>query len=166
MMASDIESMKRNDNDFKNNAECLASTSQTSSNSSSSPKLNDNSHTGSYITATTAQHKPISKKRKSHSNLTALRETLSRTEEKLGVSINQLQAQSATFPSLTLTDTPAERQKAAAAHAQSITDKHIAKLKRYNEIKDIALGLLNLIAEREGRRLADVLGERGLSERD
>jgi hypothetical protein len=59
-----------------------------------------------------------------------------------------------------------QTQAQAQAHAQSIIAQHITLLKRYNEIKDFTSGMLSLIADKEGRRLADVMAERGLSERD
>ncbi|KIW89691.1 uncharacterized protein Z519_09847 [Cladophialophora bantiana CBS 173.52] len=59
-----------------------------------------------------------------------------------------------------------ETEKVALSHAQSIINRHISLLKSYNEIKDIAMGMLDLIAEREGRRLKDVMDERGVDERD
>lgn len=58
-----------------------------------------------------------------------------------------------------------DQDKAALAHAQVVANKHISSLKRYNEIKDIALGMLGLIAEKEGKRLAEVMEERGVSEK-
>ena len=54
----------------------------------------------------------------------------------------------------------------ALGHAQSIINKHISLLKRYNNIKDIALKMLDLIAEKEGKRLAEVMEERSVSEKD
>lgn len=47
-------------------------------------------------------------------------------------------------------------------HAQGIFDRHIVLLKKYNEIKDVAMGMLSLIADKEGKRLAEVMQERGL----
>ncbi|EXJ66046.1 uncharacterized protein A1O5_10660 [Cladophialophora psammophila CBS 110553] len=59
-----------------------------------------------------------------------------------------------------------DTEKEALSHAQSIINRHISLLKSYNEIKDIAMGMLGLIAEKEGRRLKDVMDERGVDERD
>ena len=56
--------------------------------------------------------------------------------------------------------------KAALEHAQVIANRNISLLKRYNEIKDIAMGMLSLIAEKEGKRLAEVMEERGVGEKD
>ncbi|OQU97271.1 hypothetical protein CLAIMM_03225 [Cladophialophora immunda] len=60
----------------------------------------------------------------------------------------------------------AEDEKAALAHAHSIINRHISLLKSYNEIKNIAMGMLGLIAEKEGKRLKDVMDERGVNEDD
>ncbi|KAK5061551.1 hypothetical protein LTR84_008095 [Exophiala bonariae] len=46
--------------------------------------------------------------------------------------------------------------------AQAIFTRHIAQLRRYNDIKDAAMGMLSLIADREGKRVAEVLDERGV----
>ncbi|KIX95026.1 uncharacterized protein Z520_09336 [Fonsecaea multimorphosa CBS 102226] len=62
--------------------------------------------------------------------------------------------------------TLSEDDKAALAHAHSIINSHISLLKSYNEIKNIAMGMLSLIAEKEGRRLKDVMDERGIDEDD
>jgi hypothetical protein len=56
--------------------------------------------------------------------------------------------------------------KAALAHANALVDEHITLLKQYNRIKDIALGMLGIIAEKEGKRLAEVMEERGVKESD
>ncbi|EXJ62311.1 hypothetical protein A1O7_02745 [Cladophialophora yegresii CBS 114405] len=58
------------------------------------------------------------------------------------------------------------RARAAQDHAQRLITTHITLLKGYNEIKDIACGMLSLIAEKQGRTLSEVMAERGLSERD
>ncbi|EXJ91026.1 hypothetical protein A1O1_04133, partial [Capronia coronata CBS 617.96] len=54
----------------------------------------------------------------------------------------------------------------ALNHANAIFSRHISLLKEYNKIKDIAMGMLSLIAEKEGRRLVKVMEERGLNEND
>ncbi|EXJ92735.1 hypothetical protein A1O3_01287, partial [Capronia epimyces CBS 606.96] len=56
--------------------------------------------------------------------------------------------------------------EAAMHHANVIFARHISLLKEYNEIKDVAMGMLSLIAEKEGRRLVEIMEERGLSEKD
>jgi hypothetical protein len=164
MIASDMEPVEGNDNDTEAPSPSSYSTSQTPNNSQPKPKHNDK--VVSPVEAIKSQRKPESRRPKNQANLTVLRKTLSQTEEKLNASIDQLQSLSTTFPSLASTVTPLEKRNAVVAHAKTIVNDHIAKLNRYNEIKDIALGLLNLIAEREGRRLADVMEERGLSETD
>lgn len=56
--------------------------------------------------------------------------------------------------------------EAALDHANAIVSRHISLLKEYNDIKDIAMGMLSLIADKEGRRLVEVMEERELSEQD
>ncbi|KIX09534.1 uncharacterized protein Z518_00614 [Rhinocladiella mackenziei CBS 650.93] len=58
------------------------------------------------------------------------------------------------------------KNEAALQHAENIFTRHIALLKEYNEIKDIAMGMLSLIADKEDRRLVEVMEERGVSEKD
>ncbi|KAF2861860.1 hypothetical protein K470DRAFT_256407 [Piedraia hortae CBS 480.64] len=43
--------------------------------------------------------------------------------------------------------------------ANAVIKDHIARLKKYNEIKDIAQGLIGLIAEQRGVRIADVMAD-------
>ncbi|OAL30044.1 hypothetical protein AYO20_08948 [Fonsecaea nubica] len=76
--------------------------------------------------------------------------------------IVQQQHDSTTIP----TSMSVEDEKAALVHAHSIINKHISLLTTYNEIKDVAMEMLGLIAEKEGRRLQDVMEERGIDERD
>lgn len=47
-------------------------------------------------------------------------------------------------------------------NAQAIFARNIAQLRKYNDVKDAAMGMLALIAERQGKRVADVLEERGV----
>ena len=49
-------------------------------------------------------------------------------------------------------------RETVARYKQSVT--------RYNDLKDAAMGLLGLIAEKEGRTLKDVLEERGIEDDD
>jgi len=51
-------------------------------------------------------------------------------------------------------------------HAEAILARHIRLLHQYNAIKDIGLGLMGLIADKEGKRLKDVMEERGVGEKD
>jgi len=50
--------------------------------------------------------------------------------------------------------------------ASATVKTHIALLHRYNETKDIGMGLLGLISEQRGVRLKEVLEEWGVGERD
>ncbi len=59
-----------------------------------------------------------------------------------------------------------ESEEAALAFADEIFARHIARLKEYNELKDIAMGMLSIIADKQGRRLAEVMEERGVDEKD
>lgn len=52
------------------------------------------------------------------------------------------------------------------SHARDIVRNHIALLHRYNEIKDVGMGLLSLLADRDGRRLGEVMELFGVDERD
>lgn len=52
------------------------------------------------------------------------------------------------------------------AAAKKVVEAHIKLLTRYNATKDVAMGLLGMIAEGEGRVLGDVLRERGLALHD
>lgn len=51
-------------------------------------------------------------------------------------------------------------------NAQQTVKKHIRLLHAYNEIRDVGLGLMGLIADRKGQRLAEVLREFGVEEGD
>lgn len=44
--------------------------------------------------------------------------------------------------------------------AKLVVEQHIKLLTKYNETKDVAMSLLGMIAEREGRRLVDVMERR------
>lgn len=46
--------------------------------------------------------------------------------------------------------------------ARDAVNAHIKMLTRYNELRDVAMGLLGMIAEYEGVRLADVMRARGV----
>ncbi len=58
------------------------------------------------------------------------------------------------------------RTKAALAHANSVIKKHIALLSKYNEIKDIGQGLMGMIAETRSVRIATVMEDFGMEEKD
>ncbi|KIW09061.1 uncharacterized protein PV09_00010 [Verruconis gallopava] len=48
------------------------------------------------------------------------------------------------------------------AHASRIIKQHIRKLHEYNEVRDIAQGLIGMIADRRGMRVVDVQAEFGI----
>ena len=55
-----------------------------------------------------------------------------------------------------------DQRQELLTHAQGIFEGHIALLRRYNDTKDIAMGMLSVIADRQGKRLAEVMAERGV----
>ena len=68
-------------------------------------------------------------------------------------------------------DMPAEwtedqRRDQALKSANVVIKDHIKALHRYNEIRDIGLGLLGLVAEKRGVRQAAIMDEFGVSEKD
>ena len=98
-------------------------------------------------------------------SLETLKTQISITEKQLSTKLHEI-TQLDSFPSQQPRADPQDSDNAALAHARAIINKHISLLKRYNEIKDIATGMMGLIAEKEGRRLAEVMEERGVSEKD
>ncbi|KAI5296723.1 hypothetical protein KEM55_005703 [Ascosphaera atra] len=54
----------------------------------------------------------------------------------------------------------------AAKDPSAVVNRHIRLLHEYNEVKDTAQGLLNMIAEARGMRYVDVQREYGVSEND
>jgi hypothetical protein len=74
-----------------------------------------------------------------------------------------------TLPSgLSILDSWSEEEKTASAlsTANVVIKEHITLLHRYNEIKDIAQGLMGLIAEGRGVRVKVVMEEFGMGEGD
>ncbi|KAH9828268.1 Swi5 [Teratosphaeria destructans] len=59
-----------------------------------------------------------------------------------------------------------QRTKQALATANGVIKEHISLLHKYNEIKDIGQGLMGLIADKRGVRIADVMEDFGVSEKD
>lgn len=76
--------------------------------------------------------------------------------------IDQLQL---THRSLT-TELCTSRSKLRHPDASATVQRHITLLHRYNEIKDIGLGLMGLIADQRGVRLKEVMREWGVDEKD
>lgn len=50
--------------------------------------------------------------------------------------------------------------------ARAAIKEHIALLHRYNGIRDVAQGLMGMIADQRGVRMRDVQSDFGLSEKD
>lgn len=59
-----------------------------------------------------------------------------------------------------------EKTKSALMTANAAIKDHIALLHKYNEIKDIGQGLMGLIADQRGVRVAKVMDEFGMGEKD
>jgi len=53
-------------------------------------------------------------------------------------------------------------------HTKAIIKEHIARLHAYNEIKDVAQGLMGMVADARGVRVAELYeeGEFGVGEKD
>lgn len=62
--------------------------------------------------------------------------------------------------------TEEEKTKQALATANAVIKEHIALLHKYNEIKDIGQGLMGLIADKRGVRVADVMEDFAMDEKD
>lgn len=84
-------------------------------------------------------------------------------------SANAVESGSATATSSATADgTPTDRQSATVSNEQVIgkarttVNAHIKMLTRYNELKDVAMGMFDLIAEHKGVRVADILQEHGV----
>ena len=52
-------------------------------------------------------------------------------------------------------------QQQSLLHAQRILDDHVKQLQRYNEMKDVAMSLIGIIAEGKGESVRNLLRERG-----
>ena len=59
-----------------------------------------------------------------------------------------------------------QRTKQALLSANAVIKEHIANLHRYNEIKDVGQGLMGLIADKRGVRVAEVMREYDMGEKD
>ena len=62
--------------------------------------------------------------------------------------------------------TDEEKATSALATANTVIKDHISLLQKYNEIKDIAQGLMGLIAESRGVQVKVVMEEHGMGEGD
>ncbi|KAM3417560.1 hypothetical protein BST61_g5797 [Cercospora zeina] len=106
-----------------------------------------------------------------NSRVTALRAKQTALQSKLADLQTQRAAyiDKATLPSgLAMPEdwTEEQRAKQALATANGVIKEHISALHRYNEIKDIGLGLMGLVAERRGVRQKIVMEEFGIGDRD
>lgn len=129
--------------------------------------------------------KPNPERTKLQSSIQSLQETIGSTEDQLSKTLQKLsqlktvtaepslkgpsRPQGLPAPVVSNSGSPVqtkEEEQATLQHAQAIIARHIYLLKSYNEIKDVAMGMLSIIAEKEGRRLVDVMEERGVSEKD
>ncbi|KAK3717276.1 hypothetical protein LTR37_005985 [Vermiconidia calcicola] len=59
-----------------------------------------------------------------------------------------------------------EKTKSALTNANAVIKEHICLLHEYNEIKDIGQGLMGLIADSRGVRVATVMEDFGMDEKD
>ena len=59
-----------------------------------------------------------------------------------------------------------EKTKSALTNANAVIKEHISLLHKYNEIKDIGQGLMGLIADSRGVRVATVMEDFGMDEKD
>jgi hypothetical protein len=108
-------------------------------------------------------------------SIQTLQANISSTEERLRAALERISALESFQSRQTATaSTPkalrpllrSETDEAALAFADDVFARRIARLKEYNELKDIAMGMLSTIADKEGRRLAEVMEERGVDEND
>lgn len=60
----------------------------------------------------------------------------------------------------------AEQADASLAAAKAVIKEHISLLHQYNEMRDIGLGLMGIIADQRGVRLRDVQEEFGVDAKD
>ena len=65
----------------------------------------------------------------------------------------------------TMMNLPPEQQQ-TLVQAQKTFDRHIKQLGQYNQLKDIAMGMLGMIAEKEGKTLREVMGARDVQDDD
>lgn len=109
---------------------------------------------------------------------------ISLTEERLSVALRQISqlpsftpsVEAETGPSSGLTAGPersiitapltTEKDQGERLFADKIFARHISLLKEYNGIKDVAMGMLSILAENQGRRLVELMEEYGLCEDD
>lgn len=150
----------------------VESAPQNETTTSTSPKPGRNSAAASHgidsnhspPTGAAPASKTPSRETRLLASIASLETNISTTEAQLSRALHQI-SQSDAFKSKQ-EDTNTNSDAAALQHAQHTVANHINLLKSYNEIKDIAMGMLGLIADKEGRRVAEVMEQRGISERD
>lgn len=98
------------------------------------------------------------------SQLPGLRTQVEEVESKLDTVLRQLATSSASAASSATLKLSPNAKEAVLKEAQARADKHVALLTRYNQLKDISMRLLTIIAESEGKRLRDVMDERAIED--
>ncbi|RMZ78462.1 hypothetical protein DV737_g3901, partial [Chaetothyriales sp. CBS 132003] len=68
----------------------------------------------------------------------------------------------ATYP---LSDLSPDQQQ-SLVRAQAILDHHIKQLGKYNQLKDIAMEMLGMVAEREGKTMREMMAAREIEDDD
>lgn len=90
--------------------------------------------------------------------------TLAELEAQRSALVSQTTLPTGSTPADSLSEE--ERTKVALANANATIKQHINLLTKYNEIKDIAQGLMGLIAEQRGVRVGVIMEEFGMGEKD
>ncbi|KAK5459871.1 hypothetical protein LTS15_004000 [Exophiala xenobiotica] len=117
---------------------------------------------------------------KMNSSIESRKSSISSTQGQLSDALRQIsqlpsfstQQQSTTSPALASSlnaDTSlglSDEEQAALRYANHVFARHISLLKEYNDIKDVAMGMLSILAEKKGCRLAEVMEEYGVNEDD
>ena len=109
--------------------------------------------------------------------ITQLKSTVEHTEAKLGETLAKLSALSSSQARLAIgspaKSTPTSIIKVSSLtpdqrhilnEAQKTLDTHIKKLGQYNQLKDMAMGMLGMIAEKEGKTLREVMKDRDVED--
>jgi len=120
-------------------------------------------------TSSTAHHAKL------QAQISSLQSAISSTQSQLDSTLSQLSRISSPITSTDVNidasanadgDGPSSTSEELLTHASGTLKHHIRLLSTYNAIKDTALMLLGIIAERDGKRLAEVIAEKGISEED
>ncbi|RMZ83540.1 hypothetical protein DV738_g1087, partial [Chaetothyriales sp. CBS 135597] len=135
-------------------------------NAPASSALNANRKT---LPASSAQGAVLREKiRQVESSIEHTKLQLSDTLDKL--SANKQERQHSAFPAKSsslatypLSDLRPEQQQSFVL-AQTILDRHIKQLGKYNQLKDIAMDMLGILAEREGKTMREIMEARGIED--